>query len=180
VSNAAARSSASPEYGNGPLIGCHCGKVQGAATGSPILTVVCYCDDCQAAGRLIEALPGASAILDYDGGTALTLFRKDQFAIVVGHELVVADKLRPDSATSRMVASCCNSALYIGFDKGPFWVSVMRNRIDGAKPPIEVRTMTKYRENSMPYADNAAVSRGFSMAFAVKLVRAWITMLLGR
>lgn len=161
-------------------VSCHCGKVRGAATGQPILTVVCYCDDCQAAGRQIETLPGASTVLDDDGGTALTLFRKDRFAIVQGRELVVADKLRPDSATSRMVAGCCNSALYLDFDKGPFWVSAMRNRIEGAKPPIEVRTMTKYRDSALPYADDAAVSRGFSMAFAGKLVLAWIPMLLGR
>lgn len=161
-------------------VSCRCGAVRAEATGVPILTVVCYCEDCQAAGRRIEALPGASPVLDDDGGTALTLFRKDRFAIVQGRELVGADKLRPDSATSRMVAGCCNSALYLAFDNGPFWVSVMRNRIDGAKPPVEVRTMTRYRDSSLPYADDASVSRGFSFAFAGKLIRAWIPMLLGR
>ena len=54
------------------LLRCTCGAVQCVATGDPIGTAVCYCDDCQAAAKQIEALPGAATVMDSDGGTALT------------------------------------------------------------------------------------------------------------
>ncbi len=40
---------------------CGCGRVRCESRGEPILSVVCYCLDCQEGGRRIEALPGARA-----------------------------------------------------------------------------------------------------------------------
>ena len=37
---------------------CTCGNVEVEAVGAPILSVACYCDDCQKGSRQIEALPG--------------------------------------------------------------------------------------------------------------------------
>jgi hypothetical protein len=48
---------------------CVCGRVRCEAAGAPILSGVCYCDDCQEGGRRIEALPHAAPVLDADGGT---------------------------------------------------------------------------------------------------------------
>ncbi len=42
---------------------CTCGQVEFEAKGQPILTSVCYCDDCQRASRQTGSLPGAPRLL---------------------------------------------------------------------------------------------------------------------
>lgn len=61
------------------LLACVCGKVEYEATEPAILSVVCYCDDCQEGAHRIEALPNAPPVLDADGGPpASVLYRKDR------------------------------------------------------------------------------------------------------
>jgi len=162
------------------LLRCQCGAVECAGLGAPIGTAVCYCDDCQAAAREIEALPGAPAVMDPDGGTALTLFRARRFSVTRGAERLTAHKLRPESITNRMVASCCNSAMFLAFDKGPHWVSTIRNRIVGDQPPIQFRHMTKYRTSSLPYPDNVKTYPNFPVRFLALMLGDWAAMKLGR
>jgi hypothetical protein len=162
------------------LLRCACGAVECIGQGAPILTTVCYCDDCQAAAHQLEALPGAPPILDLDGGTALTLFRANRFAVTRGPEKLVPHKLKPDSVTSRMTASCCNSAMYLAFDKGPHWVSTLRNRLVGEVPPVKYRVMTRYRTSPLPYPDAAPSAKGFSLRFLASMVRDAIAQKLGR
>ena len=147
---------------------------------APIGTAVCYCDDCQAAARQIEALPGAAPVMDPDGGTALTLFRTNRFTVARGGEHLAAHKLRPQSITKRMVASCCNSAMFLSFEKGPHWVSALRNRLVSEQPPIQFRHMTKYRTSSLPYPDQLKIHRKFPARFLAMVLRDRIAMLLGR
>ena len=90
---------------------CSCGRVELTAVGRPIVTSVCYCDDCQKGGEQIEALPGAGAVRDPDGGTAYILYRKDRIAYTRGADLLKGYKLKATSATNRVVAACCNSAM---------------------------------------------------------------------
>jgi hypothetical protein len=168
------------ELAEAHLLRCHCGAVECTGQGAPILTVVCYCDDCQAAARELEALPGASPVMDPDGGTALTLFRGNRFAATKGGEKLVQHKLRPDSATSRMVAGCCNSAMYLAFDQGPHWVSTLRNRLIDEVPPVKYRVMTKYRTSTLPYSDIAPTYPKFPVSFLAAMLRDWVAMKLGR
>jgi hypothetical protein len=162
------------------LLRCECGAVECLGHGAPILTVVCYCDDCQTAARELEAMPDAPPVMDSDGGTALTLFRANRFAATQGAEKLVSHKLKPDSVTNRMVASCCNSAMYLAFDKGPHWVSTLCNRLVGEVPPVKYRVMTKYRTSTLPYPDAAPTSKGFSLRFLGRMVRDAIAQKLGR
>ena len=159
---------------------CQCGAVECATDGAPISTAVCYCDDCQEAARQIEAQGSGPPVIDPDGGTGLSLVRNDRFYVRKGAELLRAHKLKAESPTSRYVATCCNSALYIGFDKGPFWVSVMRNRFTGAPPPVAMRIQTKYRTSPLPYPDDAPTYATFPKRFVAKLLWEWAKMLLGR
>jgi len=92
---------------------CACGRVVYEAAGAPIITSVCYCEDCQEGGRRIEALAGAPRVRDDDGGTPLVVYRDDRFRCVAGEDLLVAHKLKDDSPTRRMVASCCNSGMFL-------------------------------------------------------------------
>ena len=40
-------------------VSCACGNVAVEAIGTPITSVICYCDDCQEGARQIESLPNA-------------------------------------------------------------------------------------------------------------------------
>lgn len=168
------------QSGETHLLRCQCGAVECLGHGKPIGTAVCYCNDCQAAARQIEAMPDAPAVADPDGGTALTLFRANRFDVVRGAENLIAHKLRPDSPTNRMVASCCNSAMFLSFDKGPHWVSTLRNRFAGAKPSIEYRHMTKFRTSTLPYPDTVTTYSRFPIRFLVTVLQDWVAMKLGR
>ena len=88
---------------------CSCGQVEIEAWGKPIASVTCHCDDCQAAGLALAALPDAPVLLDAAGGTGNVLYRKDRVQVAKGGHLLEAHKLRPESKTSRMVAKCCNA-----------------------------------------------------------------------
>ena len=124
---------------------CACGRVVLTMRGAPIVSAACYCDDCQAGARQIESLPNASPVKNADGGTSYLAYRKDRVECTSGRELLQSLKLRPDSATKRVVASCCNSAVYLGFDDSKHWVDVYHSRVQGAVPPIEFRMCTRFK-----------------------------------
>ena len=128
---------------------CQCGKVRLEAIGQPILTAACYCTSCQDAGHRLGRL------LDPDGGTSMVLYRKDRMQRVTGRQHLEEHRLRPESPTRRVVATCCSSAMFLDFTKG-HWLSMYRNRFaTGAPPPNH---------------------RGQSLLFMLKLVAAWMAM----
>jgi hypothetical protein len=92
---------------------CRCGLVKLEATGRPILTGTCYCKSCQEAGRRFEQLAAAPPVLNPDGGTDFVLYRKDRVECAMGQEYLEEHRLRPDSPTRRIVAVCCNSAIFL-------------------------------------------------------------------
>lgn len=158
---------------------CACGTVVLEARGAPIATTVCYCDDCEAAGRQIEALPAAQPALDPDGGTGLVVFRQDRLACVQGADRLSAVKLRPSSPTSRHLATCCNSAMYLGFDDARHWVDVFRNRVDPDPPPVQMRTCTRFRSSPEPMPDDARCCPGYPFGLIGRLLAARVAMLFG-
>lgn len=159
---------------------CQCGQVECAVAGEPISTAVCYCGDCQEAARQIMASGNGPPVMAADGGTALSLVRDDRFKVVKGADLLRAHKLKPDSATNRQVATCCNSAVFLNFDKGPFWVSVMRDRMSEPQPPIAMRIQTKDRTSTLPFPDDAPAYKSFPKIFVVRLLWEWAKKTIGR
>lgn len=123
---------------------CNCGQVEIEAWGKPIGSVICHCDDCQAAGRMLEALPGAPPVLDTAGGTANVLYRKDRVKPTKGWHLLEAHKLTPESKTNRMVAKCCNAPMAVTFDDARHWVPLYRDRLTGVVLPAQWRICTKF------------------------------------
>jgi hypothetical protein len=154
---------------------CRCGKVKLEAVGRPILTGSCYCTSCQEAGRQFEQLASAPPVLDPDGGTSVVLYRKDRVRCVMGQEYLEERRLRPDSPTRRVLASCCNSAMFIDFTKG-HWLSILRNRFPAGAPPVEMRVMTGERRAGVELADDLPSYSGRSGRFMLKLIAAWIAM----
>ena len=159
---------------------CACGRVELEAFGRPIISAVCYCDDCRKAADLIEALPGAGAVRDPDGGTAYVLFRKDRIACSKGADLLTPFKLKDTSLANRVVAACCLSAMLMNFDRGPFWVSAYRARFAGDLPPLQARICTKFKADGVVLADDVPSSRGYPPALIARLLASRLAMALGR
>lgn len=159
---------------------CLCGNVEFETIGAPITSVACYCNDCQEGSRQIDALPNARPVLEPDGGTAYVLYRKDRVKCSRGDGLLMSHKIREKSATNRVVATCCNSAVLMNFDDARHWVPVYRARFQGDAPPLQMRICTKFKpENSDVRSDVPSYS-GYPLTFMAKLVAAWIPMLLHR
>jgi hypothetical protein len=157
---------------------CSCGGVELEAVGRPIVSAVCYCDDCQRGSGQIEALPNAGAVRDPDGGTAYVLFRQDRLSCSKGTDLLRSYKLRETSATNRVVAACCNSAMFVNFDRGPHWVSAYRARFHGDLPPLQLRICTKFKPGGVNLPDDVPTYRGYPPKLIAQLLAARVAMLL--
>jgi len=162
------------------MIDCACGQVSLEARGAPMTCAICYCDDCQEAGRQIEALPGAAPVLDAEGGTGYVMFRKDRVRCVKGHSLLRPHKLRATSATVRHVATCCNSAMLLNFEDGKHWADIYRSRYEPDVPPVQMRVCTRFRPQgpALP-ADVPAYAR-YPVPLIAKLLRARVAMFFRR
>ncbi|RDJ20417.1 hypothetical protein DWF00_13940 [Bosea caraganae] len=156
-------------------VSCRCGTVVFEAIGTPILSVACHCESCQEAGRRIEQLADAPPVLDADGGTAFVLYRKDRIRCVGGGERLEAHRLKPESKTRRMVATCCNSAMFLEFTKG-HWLSVYRDRLPEGAPPLQMRVMTADRRKGVELPDDIPNYATHSGKFMWRLLSAWVAM----
>jgi hypothetical protein len=154
---------------------CRCGKVELQIVGAPILRGICYCASCQEAGRRHRALSGADAVLAEDGGTDYVLYRKDRVRCVQGGDLLEERRLKPDSATRRMFAHCCNTAMFVDFTRG-HWLTVYRGRLGDDIPPATMRIMTAERPEGVILLDDIANYSGLSGKFMLKLLGAWMAM----
>jgi hypothetical protein len=159
---------------------CACGSVKLECVGAPITSLVCYCDTCQEGSSRLEALPNAAPVRDADGGTGYVSYRKDRIRYVSGTDLLRELKLTEDSATVRVFAGCCNSAVFMKFDDARHWVAVYRTRIQGEPPPLEFRICTKFRSQNGDLPDDVPSSAMYPLGLMVKLMTSRIAMLLGR
>jgi hypothetical protein len=158
---------------------CTCGCVVLELKGAPITSVACYCNDCQAGARQIEALTGGPLVQTTDGGTAYIVYRKDRVQIIKGANLLKALKLRPDSATNRVIASCCNAAMFVSFDDGKHWVDIYRERTGASAPPLKMRACTKFAPKGATIPADVPCYTGYPLPLIAKLIGAKFAMLFG-
>jgi hypothetical protein len=154
---------------------CRCGKVKLEAAGRPILAGSCYCASCQEAGSRFGQLASAHPVLNPDGGTDYVLYRKDRVQCVTGQEYLREHRLKPDSPTRRVIATCCNSVMFLDFTRG-HWLTMYRDRFPAGAPPLEMRVMTRDRRDGVELAHDLPNYDGPSGKFMLKLVAAWIAM----
>jgi hypothetical protein len=149
--------------------------VQFEAKGRPIGVIVCYCDDCQQGSRQLELLPNAKPILDADGGSPYVLYRKDRFECTKGRELLQDTRLKVNSPTRRVIARCCNSAVYLDFQKG-HWLSVYRTRFS-EPPAVQMHIQTRFRPQPQTSPSPVPSYRSFPPLFVAKLLATRLAMI---
>ncbi|MCE9662696.1 hypothetical protein LY622_04515 [Halomonas sp. M5N1S17] len=164
---------------NQSIARCACGGVELEVLGSPILGAACYCDDCQEGARQIEALPHACPVMGPDGGTEYLLYRKDRMRCSKGGDLMRDNKITTDSPTRRVVATCCNSAMFLDFQKG-HWFSVYRARFGGNAPPLQMRIQTKFKPENCDIPNDMPSYATYPFKFVAKLMASRVAMLVGR
>lgn len=154
---------------------CACSQVQVEAQGEPLITLACYCEDCQTAGKQIGALPNAHSGLDSDGGTVSVLFRKDRVRITRGESLLVDHKLSPNSRTTRRIASCCNSNLMTRF-AGSVPIVVLRNFASDARLRPDMCVLTRSAPDRSRILHDAPTHEGVPATLLMKVLSAKVAM----
>jgi len=157
-------------------LGCACGQVALQTQGRPIVSVECCCASCREAGARIQALAGAPACATSAGATPFVLYRKDRVRLLEGADRLKAFRLKPASPTRRVVAACCNTPVFLEFDKG-HWLSLYGCLWpEPTRPAAEMRTMTGDLPADARPSDEIPGGRGASVAFFARLLGAWIAM----
>jgi hypothetical protein len=117
-------------------------------------------------------------LLNADGAVDYCLFRQDRVRIVRGEHYLRAHGLTDNSATRRIVASCCNAPMLLDFTRG-HWLNLYRDRIAGDAPPIEMGVMAKDRSADLPTSaipPAYPVYPGHPPRFMIRLLLAWAAM----
>lgn len=154
---------------------CQCGKTTLALRGAPILSTTCYCESCRTAARGFETDLHAPPMVKTDGGVDYTLYRKDRMKIADGAQNLREYRLKPDSPTRRVVASCCGSPMFVDFTPGS-WVTVFRNRISGQPPKSQMRVMTKDKPDGVELSNDIPTYDTMPPGFMIKLLLSWAAM----
>lgn len=158
------------------MIGCACGKVRLEVGSTPMMSVECCCNSCREAGVRLEKLPGARQVVDANGATPFVFHRKDHVRIVSGADHLKEFRLTPQAGTRRVVASCCNTPVFLEF-KGGHWLSLYAGLWPkGALPPLELRTMTADLPDASVLPNDVPNLKQQSLAFYWRLFRAWAAM----
>lgn len=157
-------------------LACACGQVQLEVDRAPIVSTECHCNSCRAAGAKLQTLPAAPPILEPNGGTRFVLYRKDRVRFLQGAERLKELRLIPGAKTRRVVATCCNTPIFLEFQNG-HWLSLYGCLWpQGKLPPLELRTMTGDLPDASALADDVPNGKRQSFSFFARLVGAWIAM----
>lgn len=155
-----------------PTATCTCGKVRLAIAAEPIVTSICHCTSCRTAGRGFEGLPGAPKVLDDWGGVDVTLYRRDAVTCEAGRDLLQDHRLKPDSPTRRVLATCCNAPMFSDYAPG-FWIGIYTARLPAPRPPATMRLMTGDLPPGNPLPGDMPTFRGRPLRFMARLLAAW-------
>lgn len=157
-------------------LSCTCGEVRLAVEAAPIASVECCCNSCREAGTRLARLPAAAPVLSPFGATRFELHRKDRVRVLAGEDRLGEFRLLPGAKTRRVVATCCNTPVFLEF-KGGHWLSLYGSLWpEGTLPPLQMRTMTGDLPDPSVLPDDVPNARSQSLSFFAKLLGAWIAM----
>ncbi len=155
---------------------CACGQSAFELSGSPMLAAECWCESCRAAARTLEALPDALPMAEQGGGTRFVLYRKDRVTPLRGTDRLREYRLGPEAKTRRVVATCCNSAMFLEF-QGGHWLSLYSQRLPAEQRPVpDLRTMMSDAPAGVRPDDTIPSYERQSAGFMFRLLGAWIAM----
>lgn len=157
-------------------LACRCGSARLLLSGPPIQVSECLCTSCRTAGTRLAGLPGAHDIRTALGATPTADYRKDRVEVVAGAEHLAEFRLTPAPGTRRIVATCCNTPLFVEM-QGAHWLSLYLHLWpDAARPQPQFRTMAR------DWPEQSALPAGLpnlqthSFRFYARLLGAWIAM----
>lgn len=157
-------------------IGCKCGQTRLEVEGDPIIVSECLCNSCRAAADRLAELPGADNILTAYGATPSAEYRKDRIRFVSGTENLREFRLSPDAGSRRVVATCCNTPVFLEM-KGAHWLSLYSHLWpEGERPHAEFRTMTGDLPDTSSLPKDMPNLKTHTVKFYAKLLAAWIGM----
>jgi len=157
-------------------LACRCGNVRLEVDADPILTAECCCNSCREAADRISALPGAPRVTDAKGATHFVLYRKDRVTLTSGAQALRAFRLTPDAKTRRLVATCCNTPLFLEF-KGGHWASLYAGLWPaGTAPAPQMRTMARDLPDRSVLPHDIPTAATQSPRFMWLLVKSWAAM----
>ena len=154
---------------------CRCGETTIELTGDPIQSVTCYCESCRTAGREFQREPGAPTTVHDDGGVDYCLYRKDRVRIAQGAQHLREHRLKPESPTRRVVASCCGSPMFLDFTPA-HWLTVFRDRLAAPTPDPQFCTMAKDKPEGLERSNAIPAYDTQPPRFFIKLLAAWAAM----
>jgi hypothetical protein len=124
----------------------------------------------------LQSLPRAPSIVDRNGATRFVLYRKDRLVCEKGHDRLREHRLSASSKTRRVVATCCNTPVFLEFTSG-HWLSIYGGLWPPASlPPLEMRTMTRSRPEGVELPADVPNPRTHTFTFYARLLRAWAAM----
>ena len=157
-------------------LSCRCGKVALALEGVPFMVVECCCNSCRDAGERFLKLSRDASTFAENGTVPFVMQRNDRLTIISGEEHLAVHRLNDKATTSRVVATCCNTPMYLQM-KGGHWASVYGTLWeDDQRPAAQMRTLT------VDFPDPAALStdipnlKTHSLPFYWRLFIAWVRM----
>jgi len=157
-------------------ISCACGQTRLELKGDPILVSECLCNSCRVAAVRLAALPGAKNVLTSYGATPCAEYRKDRVRILSGTEHLREFRLSADAGSRRVVATCCNTPIFLEM-KGAHWLSVYLHLWpDGVRPNAEMRTMAGDLPDASNLPDDIPNLKSHTVSFYAKLLGAWVGM----
>jgi len=155
---------------------CACGQVHLQVEGAPIISAECCCTSCRTAGTRLQSLPLARQVLGTNGTTRFVLYRKDRVRFLEGTGQLKEFRLTPEAKTRRVVATCCNTPIFLEFESG-HWLSLYGSLWPtGTLPRLEMRTMTGDLPAGVVLSDDVPNYKTHSGFFFVKLLGAWLRM----
>ncbi len=115
-------------------------------------------------------------MVESNGATHLILYRKDRVRLDSGAECLAEHRLSPVSPTRRVVATCCNTPVFMEFTKG-HWLSVYaRLWPTDMRPAAEMRTMTSDAPADANLSGDVANAKTYPFGFFLRLLSAWAAM----
>lgn len=140
------------------------------------MVVECCCNSCREAGERFLSLSSDASTFAENGTVPFVMQRNDRTRITRGKEHLAVHRLDDSATTSRVLATCCNTPIFLHM-KGGHWVSVYGTLWeDEQRPAPEMRTLTVDCPDLASLSTDIPNLKTHSLSFYWQLFKAWAGM----